>query len=740
MATTRPETMLGDTGIAVHPKDDRYKHLHGHFAVHPFIPGRRIPIITDDVAVDMAFGTGAVKMTPAHDPNDFEVGKRHDLEFINILNDDGTMNQNAGPFAGMKRFDVRYAVVDALKEKGLFVGVENNPMSVPICTKSGDVIEPLIKPQWWVKCQDMAKDAMLAVQEGRMEIQPKLSEREWFRWLGNIQDWCISRQLWWGHRVPAYFVRLEGREGANDRNDDHYWVSGRDEAEAQEQAKARFPDQSFVLEQDDDVLDTWFSSGLWPFSIFGWPDQTEDLDLFYPNTLLETGWDILFFWVARMVMLGIKLTGKVPFKRVLCHAMIRDAHGRKMSKSLGNVIDPISVIEGISLEQLHATLLEGNLDPREVEKAKAGQAKDYPKGIPECGTDALRFALCAYTAGGRDISLDILRVEGYRKFCNKLWNATRFALSKLGADYVPPASTEPLFLPGAKVNLAERWIIHRMNEAAKEVNEALEVHNFMAATTAIYNYWLYELCDVFIEVAKPVIDGPDSEAHTSFQRTLYSALETGLKMLHPFMPFVTEELYQRLPARPDHPSGTIRTICLASFPEYHVSLKDTTVEADFEGLIMGSVKTARSLLDTYKVQGSSQIFLATSSPQAHQVLQEGQAMVKNLVKGCGSVQALAPGEKAPAGTAPLMLSPEVTVLLLVRGMVDIEAEVKKLEKAREKKQSGRDTLYAKTRIPSYTDKVKEEVRKVNEEKLRAFDVEIEAISRSIEDFLRLQDD
>ena len=398
--------MLGDVAIAVHPTDERYKHLLGKFAIHPFNQ-RRLPIIVDDM-VDPAFGTGAVKITPAHDFNDCEVGKRHDLPFINILNDDGTVNENAAPFTGMKRFDVREAVLKALQEKGLYRDKKNNKMVLPMCGRSGNVVEPLMKPQWWVNCQDMAKMAMEAVEKGDLEIVPKNSEKEWFRWLSNIQDWCISRQLWWGHQVPAYYIRVKGIE--DDLSSGKYWVAANSLEEAKEKALAKFPElraEDITLERDPDVLDTWFSSALWPFSIMGWPKQTPDYTMFYPNTLLETGWDILFFWVARMVMMGLKLTGQVPFRHVFCHAMVRDAHGRKMSKSLGNVIDPLWVMEGILLEDLHKSLLEGNLDPSEIEKAIEGQKKDFPNGIPECGTDALRFALCAYTSAGMRIVFQV---------------------------------------------------------------------------------------------------------------------------------------------------------------------------------------------------------------------------------------------------------------------------------------------------------------------------------------------
>ncbi|KAL1916953.1 uncharacterized protein VTP21DRAFT_5150 [Calcarisporiella thermophila] len=655
VATTRVETMLGDTAVAIHPNDPRYKHLHGKFIVHPF-NGRRIPIITDDIAVDMEFGTGAVKITPAHDFNDYEVGRRHNLPFINIYNDDGTLNANGAPFEGMKRFHVRVKVIEMLKEKGLFVGIKENPMTIPVCSKSGDVIEPLMKPQWWLDCKKMAEDGITAVRNGDLEIKPRTSEQDWFRWLGNIQDWCISRQLWWGHRVPAYFVRLDDFEGEQDASDGQFWVSGHNEEEAHKKASEKFPGKKFTLEQDPDVLDTWFSSGLWPFSILGWPKQTADLESFFPTTLLETGWDILFFWVARMVMFSLKLTGKVPFREIFTHAMIRDAHGRKMSKSLGNVIDPIDVIEGISLEQLHEKLLQGNLDPREIQKAKAGQKADFPKGIPECGTDALRFALCAYTATSLNINLDILRVEGYRKFCNKLWNATRFALMRLGEKFEP--------LPAAgltgRESLVERWVLAKLNRAVKETNRALSEKNFMAATSAIHGFWMYNLCDVFVEAIKPLTlpDTPDADpAKRSAQDTLYTCLEAGLKLLHPFMPYLTEELYQRLHRRPQ---DTIPTIMRAAYPQVVSEYDNAEAEQDFD-LVFEGVKSARSLMTQHNKLKAT-VFVSTKNERFAELFRSQATIIQSLVKGCEKYEVVSE-EKAGCVSAPL--NEEVAVLLQI---------------------------------------------------------------------------
>jgi valyl-tRNA synthetase len=397
IATTRPETLLGDTAVAVHPDDPRYSDLVGKKIQHPIVD-RLLPIIADSY-VDPEFGTGAVKITPAHDANDYAIGKRHDLPFINILNDDGTMNSNAGKYEGRKRFDVRYAVVEELKELGLFVKKESNPMKVPLCSKSKDVIEPLMKPQWWMRMRELADDALKVVQNGEIIIQPEAARDNYFRWLENITDWCLSRQLWWGHQIPAYFVDIEGQP--TDETNDNLWVAGRTQEEARQKAETKFPNHHFTLRRDPDVLDTWFSSGLWPFSTLGWPRQTHDLEKLFPTSLLETGWDILFFWVARMIMLSLKLTGKVPFKEVYCHSLIRDSEGRKMSKSLGNVIDPVDIMEGIGLQQLHDKLQQGNLDPRELGVAMKYQKAAFPNGIPECGADALRFSLIQYTTGGK---------------------------------------------------------------------------------------------------------------------------------------------------------------------------------------------------------------------------------------------------------------------------------------------------------------------------------------------------
>ncbi|KAF9050760.1 valine-tRNA ligase [Hymenopellis radicata] len=691
VATTRPETMLGDTAIAVHPDDARYKHLP-----------------ETDTMVDMEFGTGAVKITPAHDPNDYEVGMRHKLEFINIMNDDGTFNANAGEkFKGMKRFHARVAVVKALQDAGLYIETKDNPMQIPICSKSGDVIEPILKPQWWVNCKPLAEEAIKRTKAGELHIAPKQSENEWYRWLEGIQDWCISRQLWWGHRCPAYFVRIDGKD--QDMIDGNQWVVGRNLEEATARAKVLAAGSPFTLEQDEDVLDTWFSSGLWPFSIMGWPDKT--------------GWDILFFWVARMVMLGIKLTGKVPFKEVYCHAMIRDAHGRKMSKSLGNVIDPLDVIGGVSLEALHQKLYEGNLDEREIVKAKSGQKKDFPKGIPQCGTDALRFALCAYSGGGRDINLEILRVEGYRKFCNKIFNATKFAMLKLDETFIPETSAKPT----GKESLVERWILHKLNIAATEINNQLAERNFMSATSAAYNFWLYELCDVYIEVMKPMTDEAAPESvRRSAQQTLYTCLDHGLRLLHPFMPFVTEELWQRLPRRPNDATPSIM---VSAFPVSDRSFVFDEADKQFD-LVFSVLRAGRSLAASYNLQSDIQFFILTQSDEEIALLESQLPTIVALTKGGKSAQVVKSSSDIPAGCGSSTVTASISIHTLVRGLVNLDVEIAKCDK---KLDIARLSLSKIEKLISHAESagnVPEDVRLANEEKRKTLESEIATLESS----------
>ncbi|XP_018335932.1 valine--tRNA ligase [Agrilus planipennis] len=727
VATTRIETMLGDTAVAVHPEDDRYKHLHGKYVIHPFCD-RRIPIVADDF-VDKEFGTGAVKITPAHDPNDYEVGLRHKLPFVTIFDDDGNIIGDYGKFTGMKRFQARKEILNSLKEKGLYVETKNNPMVVPVCSRSKDIVEPLLKPQWYVKCSEMAALAVEAVRSGQLKIIPEFHIKTWYHWMEGIRDWCISRQLWWGHRIPAYFVSFSknSKIPAGKESDDTYWVSGRDEAEALEKASKKFnvSKEQLILRRDEDVLDTWFSSGLFPFSIFGWPDETDDLKAFFPGTLLETGHDILFFWVARMVFFGQKLLGKLPFKQVYLHPIVRDAHGRKMSKSLGNVIDPMDVIKGVSLEELHQQLLDGNLDTKEIEKAKAGQKQDYPEGIPECGTDALRFALCAMCQG-RDINLDILRVQGYRFFCNKIWNATKFALTYIGTDF-------ELTLKGSQLTGKESpmdlWMLSRLACAVTIVNSGFEVYDFTQITTAIYNVWLYELCDVYLEYLKPVFTSDDKDAILAAKMTLYRALEISLRLLSPFMPFITEELYQRLP-RPRALAHSVPSITVAEFPEpVQCPWRDEKVEQEVE-FIQKVAKAIRSTRSDYNLPNKTktEVFVKCSDSVTEDIICKYNDALKTL-SYCSRADV---NVSAPEGCTIITVSDKCEVQLVLRGLIDPEKELAKMRKKLGFLETTKMKLEQAMTIPDYEKKVPQEVQQVNRDKLSQTDVELERIHAAIE--------
>ncbi|KAJ5677509.1 Valine--tRNA ligase [Penicillium maclennaniae] len=728
IATTRPETMVGDTGIAVHPSDKRYQHLIGKNARHPFCD-RLMPIVADE-EVDPEFGTGAVKITPAHDFNDFNRGKAHNLEFISVMNDDGTFNKHGGRFAGMKRFDARYAVIEALKEAGLYVKWEHNPMKIPRCAKSNDVIEPILKPQWWMKMQDLAEPAIKAVENGDIIIRPESAEKSYFRWMRNINDWCLSRQLWWGHQAPAYFVKIEGED--NSESDGEYWVTGRTEEDAQKKAEVKFPGKKFSLERDPDVLDTWFSSALWPFSTLGWPNKTHDFENLYPTSVLETGWDILFFWVARMIMMGIKLTGQVPFREVYCHSLIRDSEGRKMSKSLGNVVDPIDVMEGIQLQTLHDKLLQGNLAEKEVAAATKYQKKAFPKGIPECGADALRFALVSYTTGGGDIAFDVQVIHGYRRFCNKIYQATKFVLGKLGDDFKPQATPTK----NGNESLSERWILHKFNTAAKEMNESLEAREFSPTAIAIYQYWYAQLCDVFIENSKFLLaEDATPEMQESAKQTLYTALEGALCLVHPIMPFVTEHLWQRLPRRPDDKTVSIMK---AKYPEYKAEFHDPAAETAYE-LVLNTSKAIRSILAQYDVKTKGDIIIQTYDATSHKTVSEEMTSIKSLGgKNLGELSLLGPENKTPpSGCVVAAVGAEAAVYLRVSKEVALEQEEKAkeaLERAREAVRKSQGIMAA----PNWKDKVKAEVREAEEKRLRDNESETARLEEQIKEFEKLR--
>lgn len=485
----------------------------------------------------MTFGTGAVKITPAHDPNDFLCGKRNNLEFINILNDDGTMNDKCGKYAGKKRYDVRVEMLKDMQDLGLYRGRKKNPMVLSLCSKSGDVIEPLLKPQWFVNCQDIAKKMIEVVQNKEMTIHPPNQEKIWYNYMTNIEDWCISRQLWWGHQIPAYKVKFQDGSFLKDNEGEVKWFVGREESEVRAKVEKETT-ATFTLIQDEDVLDTWFSSGLLPFTTMGWPDvEDPDFKVFFPNHCLETGYDILFFWVARMAMMSVWMCDKLPFTEVIFHNIVRDENGEKMSKSKGNVIDPMEVIDGCSLEQILKKIQESLLPEKEKKLSMEGKKKKFPKGIPKCGSDAMRFSLLGFVKENKDINLDMEIIMKNRKFCNKIWNSYKFVRDLLKSDFQPQQSLTNL-------NAADQWILYHYNDTVRQVNESIESKRYGAAVELIYVFWMFYFCDFYIEYSKDIKQ--EDENYKSNREVLFWVLESFLRLLHPIMPFLSEELYQKL--------------------------------------------------------------------------------------------------------------------------------------------------------------------------------------------------
>ncbi len=577
VATTRPETMLGDTAVAVHPEDERYRHLVGREIRLP-LTGRLIPVIADDY-VDPAFGSGCVKITPAHDFNDYEIGRRHDLLLINLFTADAVLNDSApAAYRGLDRFEARKRVIADLESAGLLEKTDPHTLPVPRGDRSGAVLEPWLTDQWYVRIAPLAEPAIRAVEDGRIRFVPDNWSKTYFQWMRNIQDWCISRQLWWGHRIPAWYD-----------SDGNAFVA-RNETDAREQARQRHG-RDVDLHRDDDVLDTWFSSALWPFSTLGWPERTPELAAFYPTSVLVTGFDIIFFWVARMIMMGLEFTGEVPFREVYITGLIRDEHGNKMSKSKGNIIDPLDLIDGIELDALIAKRTSGLMQPKMKGAIEKATRRQFPQGIPSYGTDALRFTFASLATMGRDIRFDLGRIEGYRNFCNKLWNASRYVMMSAGDD--------PAALDGAhEYTVSDRWIRGRLGHAVAAVRENFASYRFDLAAQAAYEFVWYEFCDWYLELSKPVLQASDaSEAQKrGTRRTLVQVLEATLRMLHPLMPFITEEIWQRVGPLAGRGGDTIM---LAPYPvaaEYSADAEAERQVALLQAVVLG-VRQIRGELD-----------------------------------------------------------------------------------------------------------------------------------------------
>ncbi|MBK8992126.1 MAG: valine--tRNA ligase [Gammaproteobacteria bacterium] len=682
VATTRPETMLGDTAVAVHPEDERYRHLIGCNVRLP-LTDRLIPVIGDDY-VDPAFGTGCVKITPAHDFNDYEVGKRHELPRINLFTIDAELNENAPPaYRGLERFAARARIVADLEALGLLEKIEKHRLKVPRGDRSGVVIEPYLTDQWFVATRALAEPAIRAVEDGRIEFVPKQWENTYFAWMRDIQDWCISRQLWWGHQIPAWYD-----EAGN------VYV-GRSE----EEVRAVHDLGDAPLRQDQDVLDTWFSSALWTFSTLGWPRDTVELRTFHPTDVLVTGFDIIFFWVARMVMMTLKFMDEVPFRKVYVTGLIRDEHGQKMSKSKGNVIDPLDLIDGIGIEELVAKRTSGMMQPQLAEKIAKATRREYPEGIRAHGTDALRFTLCALASTGRDIKFDVGRIEGYRNFCNKLWNAARFVMMNTeGKDCgTAPDADFTLALP-------DRWILSRLQQTVAEIERALAGFRFDLAAQALYEFTWNDYCDWYLELSKPLLAASaEPRQARGTRRTLLGVLETVLRLAHPFIPFITEEIWQRVAPLAGRAGATIM---LAPYPQAELSLLDEAASADIEWLkqVIVAVRNIRGELNIAPGRQLS-LLARNGSDEDRRRMAEHRDLLHALAK-LGSSTWL-DGKDAPPAAAQVV--GQLELLVPLAGLIDVAAERGRLKREGDKLGKEVERLAAKLDNPGFTAKAPAEV-------------------------------
>jgi valyl-tRNA synthetase len=705
VATTRPETMLGDTAVAVHPDDERYQSLIGKTLRLP-ITGREIPVVADDY-VDPEFGSGCVKITPAHDFNDYAIGERHGLTLINVLDANAriiardtareptptdservqaevdTLGEIPAELQGLDRKAARQAVVDWLERDGLLEKIDDHKLMVPRGDRSHEIVEPWLTDQWFVRAEPLAKPAIEAVESGRIRFVPANWDRTYFEWMNNIQDWCISRQLWWGHRIPAWY----------DENGTIY--VGRDEKEVREK-HGLAPD--LVLHQDEDVLDTWFSSALWPFSTLGWPEKTPELKHFYPTNVLVTGFDIIFFWVARMIMMGLKFMDDVPFHEVYVHGLIRDGEGQKMSKSKGNVLDPIDLIDGIELDTLVEKRTRGLMQPKKEKKIEKSTRKEFPDGIPAFGTDALRFTFAALATTGRDIRFDLGRIEGYRNFCNKLWNAARYVLMN--------TEEQDTGLEGeVELSLPDRWILSRLDSTIEEVTTRLGEYRLDLAAKALYEFTWSEYCDWYLELSKPVLQSESSseDALRGTRQTLVRVLETLLRLMHPIMPFVSEEIWQRVGPLAGADGDTI---LYAPWPRPAGQADDGT-EADMawlQGFILG-VRRIRGEMDI-SPNKPLDILLANSQTSDRERLERHGHFLSTLAR-LESVTVLEDGANPPESATALL--GEMEILVPMAGLIDKDAEVARLEKEMGKLRKGLEQAEKKLANEKFVSNAPDEV-------------------------------
>ena len=696
VATTRPETMLGDTAVAVHPDDERYQSMIGKTITLPLV-GREIPIIADDY-VDPEFGTGCVKITPAHDFNDYEMGKRHDLPMINILTIDACINDEAPEaYRGLDRYDARKKIVADLEAKDLLEKVVDHKLMVPRGDRSNSVVEPFLTDQWYVKIAPLAEPAIKAVEDGDIKFVPDNWKNTYYEWMNNIQDWCISRQIWWGHRIPAWY------------DDAGNIYVGRNEEEVRE--KNNLGD--ITLRQDEDVLDTWFSSALWPFSTLGWPEDTDALKTFYPSSVLITGFDIIFFWVARMIMMGLKFTGEVPFKEVYIHGLVRDSHGQKMSKSKGNVLDPIDLIDGIELDTLLEKRTNGMMQPHLKDKIAKQTKKDFPDGISAYGTDALRFTFAALASTGRDVNFDLGRIEGYRNFCNKLWNAARYVLMNTEDQDCGVGSDE------IELSMADKWITSRLQQVSESIEENIKLYRFDHMAQSIYEFTWNEYCDWYLELSKSVLmnDNASDAQKRGTRRTLIRILEAILRLAHPIIPYITEEIWQRVA-----PLAGIKdkTIMLQAYPEADAALMDQNAIDELEWVktfIIG-IRQIRSGMDI-KPSKPLSVLLQDGSDTDKQRIETNRHYIENLAK-VESITWLNTGDEAPESATALV--GEMKILIPMAGLIDKDAELARLIKEITKLESDIQRTKGKLSNESFVSKAPAAV--VQKEKDRIAELEI----------------
>ncbi|MDI3517953.1 MAG: valyl-tRNA synthetase [Caldanaerobacter sp.] len=661
IATTRPETMLGDVAVAVHPEDERYKHLIGKTLILPLV-GREIPVIADEY-VDPSFGTGAVKVTPAHDPNDFEIGVRHNLPFINIMNENATINENGGKYEGLDRYEAREKIVKDLEEQGLLLKVEEHVHNVGHCYRCDTVVEPLLSEQWFVKMEPLAKPALQVVKEGKIKFVPERFEKIYTNWLENIKDWCISRQLWWGHRIPAWYCEDCG----------HVTVSREDPVKCEACGSTN-------IHQDENVLDTWFSSALWPFSTMGWPEETEDLKYFYPTDVLVTGYDIIFFWVARMIFMSLEFMKEIPFKYVLIHGLVRDTLGRKMSKSLGNGIDPLEVIE-------------------------------------KYGADTLRFTLVIGNAPGNDMRFSWEKVEHSRNFANKLWNASRYVLLNLDEN------DTNLYIDN--LTLADKWILTRYNNIVKEVTDNLEKFELGVAASKLYDFVWSEFCDWYIELSKPVLYSDNEEAKKVTKSVLRYVLDNTLRLLHPFMPFITEEIWQNLPHEGE-------SIMVAEWPKYREDL-DFEEDAKKAEIIMEAIRAIRNIRAEANVSPSkkAKVIIAVEKEENEKIFESGKNYIMKLA-GASEVAIERNRGNIPQKAMSAAISAGLVVVPLEE-LIDLEEEIKRLEEEREKVLKEIERAQGLLNNENFVKKAPEKVVNAEREKLEKYT----AMLKNIEERLSL---